>query len=99
MIVVFGEEAKQASTINLRETQAITDAARMFGCRVYTIPSDFDVCETAENALAYVPIFDERLPGAWVGYIPSYERYESIYQAALNHNLQLVNSPRQYRRA
>src|SRR6185369_5961420 len=55
--------------------------------------------ETAENALAYVPAFDERLPGVWVGYIPSYERYEAIYQAALNHNVQLVNSPLEYRRA
>jgi hypothetical protein len=98
MIVVFSEISKNTSSINAREMQAITDAARMFGCHVYTIPSDFEVCETAENALAYVPVFEERILGVWVGYIPTYERYDTIYQAALRRNIHLVNTPDQYRR-
>ena len=99
MIVILSEVPKRTSTVNVRETEAITQAAHMFGCRVFHIPSDFEECETAENALAHVPEFDERLLGIWVGFIPTYERYEAIYRAALQKNIQLVNSPEQYRRA
>lgn len=99
MIVVFSEISQNTSSTNVRETQAITDAARMFGCRVYTIPSDFAECETAENALAYVPTFDEAVLGVWVGYIPTYERYDAVYQAALSRNIHLVNTPDQFRHA
>ena len=99
MIVVFHDISQQASSANRRETQAITDAARLFGCRVYDIPSDFAECETAENALTYVPQFQERILGIWVGFIPTYERYAELYQAALQKNIQLVNSPELYRLA
>lgn len=99
MLVVLSETSKNVSSVNARENQAITEAARLFGCRVYAIPSDFEECLTAENALAYIPKFDQTVLGVWVGFIPTYERYSAIYQAAIKRNIYLVNTPDQYRRA
>jgi hypothetical protein len=100
MVVVLSEASfTDTSSINARELNAITEAARMFGCRVYPLPPNFDICETAENAFAYVPTFDTLRPGIWVGYIPAPERYTAIYEAALNRNIGLVNTPDQYQTA
>jgi len=83
MVVVLSEDSfVDPNTIDGRELRATVDAARMFGCRVYPIPLDFEVCETAENALAYLPEFDPPVPGICAGYIPAVERYDAIYQAA-----------------
>jgi hypothetical protein len=71
MVVVLSEDSfVDRNTINGRELHATVDAARMFGCRIYQIPPNFDVCETAENALAYLPVFDPAVIGIWAGYIP-----------------------------
>jgi hypothetical protein len=99
MIVVLSEESSRSFSVSARETQVITEAARMFGCRVYTIPPNFETCETAENALAHVPRFDTRMLGVWVGFIPEADRYKAIYDAALQKNIQLINSPEQHRTA
>lgn len=100
MVVVLSEASfAGSSSINGRELNAITDAARMFGCRVYPLPPNFDICETAENAFAYVPTFDTLQPGIWVGYIPTPERYSAIYDVALTRNIGLVNTPVQYQTA
>jgi hypothetical protein len=99
MIVVFSEESSQKYTVNSRETQSITEAARMFGCRVYSIPANFDECGTAENALAYVPEFEQPITAVWVGVIPTVDRYQAIYDAALGKNILLVNSPEQHHTA
>jgi hypothetical protein len=63
------------------------------------LPPDFSVCETAENALAYVPPFSPSVPGVWIGYIPAAERYRAIYEAADAKGVCLVNSPEQYQTA
>jgi len=100
MVVVLSEASfTDRSSINERELTAITDAAHLFGCRVYPLPPNFDLCETAENAFAYVPTFDALQLGIWVGYIPTPERYTAIYQAALTRNIRLVNTPNQYQTA
>jgi hypothetical protein len=100
MLVVLSEASfTDRSSINGRELNAITDAARLFGCRVYPLPPNFDICETAENAFAYVPTFDTLQLGIWVGYIPTPERYTAIYEAALTRNIRLVNTPDQYQTA
>jgi hypothetical protein len=99
MLIVFTEATTDKSSLNTRELASITEAARLFGCRVYTIPPNFDKCETAENALAYVPEFDSPQPCIWIGFIPSFERYEAIYLAAQQKNIFLVNNPEQHRRA
>ena len=99
MIVVFADEATQKTSINARETQAIVEAARLFGCRVFTIPPNFDDSGTAENALAYVPTFEQPILGFWTGFIPTIERYIQIYHAALEKNVHLVNTPEEFQQA
>ncbi len=100
MVVVLSEAAfGDSSSVNERELNAITEVARLFGCRVYPLPPNFDICETAENAFAYVPTFDTLQPGIWVGYIPTPEHYTVIYNAALTRNIGLVNTPDQYQTA
>jgi hypothetical protein len=37
--------------------------------------------------------------GVWVGFIPESDRYNAIYEAALQKNVQLINSPEQHRTA
>jgi hypothetical protein len=100
MLVVLSEASfHDKASLNARELHALTEAARLFGCRLYPLPPDFSVCETAENALAYVPSFDPPVPGVWIGYIPLVERYRAIYEAAEAKGVRLVNSPEQYRTA
>lgn len=96
MVVVLADDVIDKTSLNAIENREIIEAAQMYGCRVYTIPSDFSVCETAENALAYVPIFDEPVLGVWSGFIPTYERYQAIYNTALTKNIRLINTPRQH---
>ena len=98
-IVILADDLLNKASINAQETQAIMEAGRLFGCKVYTIPPNFDDCKTAENALAYVPKFEEKRLGVWVGVIPDLVRYRAIYTSALRKNIQLINSPEQHRTA
>ena len=100
MIIVFSEAAFHPPTsLNARELHAVTEAARLFGCRVYPVPPDFETYGTAEDVLAYVPHFDKAVPGVWVGYIPSLERYTALYEAARARSIHLLNTPAQYQTA
>jgi hypothetical protein len=99
MVVVLGEESTRKTSLNAQEMQAVLEAARLYGCRVYPIPPDFTVCETAENALAYLPTFEAPILGVWVGYIPTIDRYSAIYDAALDKGVRLINSPEQHQTA
>ncbi|HZS07267.1 MAG TPA: ATP-grasp domain-containing protein [Blastocatellia bacterium] len=74
----------------------ITEAARLMGCTVYYIPKDFSLCENAENALWHIPQQPDETPGIWIGFIPSPERYEAIYNEALRKRIRLVNTPEQH---
>jgi hypothetical protein len=100
MVVVLSEDSfVDPNTINGRELRATVEAARMLGCRIYPIPVDFDACETAENALAYLPVFDVPVVGIWAGYIPSVERYTEIFEAAAAKGVFLINTPSQHQTA
>ena len=81
------------------DLRASTEAARLVGCRVYSIPQDFSVCETAKNALWHIPCQEQLTPAAWIGYIPSSEHYSALYQAALDKNMRLLNSPEEHQTA
>ncbi|NOK61110.1 MAG: hypothetical protein GFH27_549307n93 [Chloroflexi bacterium AL-W] len=97
MIVVLSEaDTSPAIDINTRELHAITEAARMFGCRVYAVPQNFSTAGTAENALAYLPMYASPIPGVWVGYIPSVERYTALCDAAKAKGIYLLNTPAEY---
>ncbi|RYG71254.1 hypothetical protein EON80_05520, partial [bacterium] len=63
------------------------EAARLTGWQTYEIPPDFSLCGDAENALWHVPAPDQPTPAVWLGYIPDFERYNAIYEAAKAKNL------------
>jgi hypothetical protein len=100
MLVVLSEDSfVDPNTINGRELRATVEAARMFGYRVYPVPPDFNECGTAENALAYLPVFDPPVPGVIAGYIPSVTHYSSIFEAARAKGVILINDPKQFQTA
>ena len=74
----------------------MTEATKLQGFRVYYIPQDFSVCETAAHALDHVPHQTQPTLGIWIGYIPQPDRYTAIYQAALDKNIHLLNTPAQH---
>jgi hypothetical protein len=71
----------------------------MFGCRIYPVPPSFEECGTAEDALAYLPVFDPPVPGVIAGYIPTTEHYSAVYEAAAAKGVRLVNTPAQHQTA
>lgn len=96
-MIVFAEQtAQMAPSSSLRDLNASTEAGRLVGAQVYVIPPDFSLCETADNALYHVPLQEQSTAAVWIGYIPSWERYNDIYQAAARKNVFLLNSPEQH---
>lgn len=98
MLVVFSDQSSQSQAINAQEINQLTDIARRFGCRVYAIPKVFDTDVTANDALTYVPFFNEPTPAIWIGFIPIFQRYVDLYEAAIKKNVKLVNSPDEHQR-
>lgn len=96
MIVLSESSDQLPPSSSARDIRASTEAARLVGCRVYHIPQDFSVCETAENALDHVPRQDQETPTAWVGFIPPPPHYQAVYEAALHKNVRLLNSPEEH---
>jgi ATP-grasp domain, R2K clade family 3 len=96
MVVAFYEESSQHSSINNQENLKIVEAARMFGCRIYPLPSDIG---ELEDAFLYTPNFETPTAGIWVGFIPTQEKYEAVYQAASSKNIFLLNTPDQHQTA
>ena len=82
MVVLSEDSFVDPNSVNGHELRRIAETARLFGCRVYPVPPDFADCETAENALAHVPHFTPELPGILVAYIPTFEHYAAIFEAA-----------------
>jgi hypothetical protein len=100
MLVVLSEDSfHDATTINGRELHAVTETARLFGCRVVALPPPDFVAGDAEAAVAYLPPFDPPVPAVWTGYIPSPQWYAAVYEAAHAKGVRLVNSPAQHRTA
>lgn len=81
-----------------RDLEASARAAEWAGFEVSFIEPDFSRCGDAEGALAHLAKGPAR-PALWLGYIPTVERYEAIYQAAAALGLWLPNTPEQHRRA
>jgi hypothetical protein len=99
-VIVFSEASDQLRpSASTRDLFASTEAAKIAGCKVYTIPPDFSRCETAENALWHVPHQERATPAVWIGYIPTVARYTEIFSAAFSKNVVLLNSPQQHQTA
>ena len=86
MIVLSESSGQLSPSPSARDLAASTEAARMVGCRVYSIPQDFTVCETAGNALDRIPHQKKVTPATWIGFIPTPEHYRAIYEVAVHKN-------------
>jgi hypothetical protein len=73
------------------------EAARLTGWTIYEIPPDFSDSSNADNALWHIPAQQKPTPTLWLGYIPDFERYNAIHEAAQTKNLILLNTPREHR--
>jgi hypothetical protein len=96
MIVLSEASPRQEPSASANDLAASTEVARLCGARVYHIPQDFDECDGVENALYYLKESNPRETGVWIGYIPTIERYRELYEACLQKNIQLINTPEQH---
>jgi hypothetical protein len=100
VIVVLSEaEFRDASSVNGRELERLTETAQMLGCRIVPLPDDLNVYGHVDRIFDYVPEYAPAIAGVWIGYIPSPERYAQVYEAAFRKGIRLVNAPLEYRRA
>lgn len=97
-MIVLSEAAphEPPNSASARDNLEMTEAARLAGCLIYYIPKDFTECETAENALWYVPEQEQPTLAIWSGFIPSRERYEAIYSELLRKRIYLPNTPEEH---
>jgi len=99
-MIILSEAAEQLNPSASRvDVSRSTEAAHLVGLQVYTIPPDFSVCETAENALWHLPSCEPEQTAFWIGYIPEPERYQAMYEAALEKGIRLVNTLEEHLRA
>lgn len=99
MIVLCTSPEQVETSASAREIAAVSEAARLAGCRVYFIPPNLDRCETAQNALFHVPALADPMAAVWIGFIPTVDYYSAIYDAARSKNACLLNTPAQHQRA
>lgn len=99
MIVLCTAPEQLEASASAAEIATVAEAARLAGCRLYFIPSEFSRCETAENALAHIPAVPGMEPAVWIGFIPTPDVYAAIYDAALAKHIRLLNTPEQHRTA
>ncbi len=90
---------EQDASASAQDMIDMTRAAQLVGCRVFWIPTDFSRCENADNALWQVPVQDEWTPAVWLGFIPSPQRYEAIFEAARARRVRLPNTFEEHLRA
>lgn len=99
-MIIFSEATiERAISKSAQDNQQLTELAKMLGCRIFYIPSDFDLCETAENALWQVPEQEQLTNCFWIGFIPSLDKYTEVYNEALKKNIKLLNSPKEHQMA
>lgn len=95
MIVLSEDSPRLDPSPSAHSVKAVTEAARIADCRVCYIPQE-EVCDSAADALSYVPVQTEETPGVWIGYIPTPEWYAAIYTEALRKRIRLLNSPTEH---
>ena len=72
MIVLSEDSPRLDPSPSAHSVKAVTEAARIADCRVCYIPQE-EVCDSAADALSYVPVQTEETPGVWIGCIPTPE--------------------------
>lgn len=99
-MIVFSEASPQlAPSASARDILTMSEAAQLVGAHVFSIPDDFSSCGGADAALAWLPEQPAMTPALWIGYIPTPERYNELYEAALTRNIRLVNTLEEHQNA
>lgn len=96
-MIVFSEANSNNKAYLAQQLCRLTSEAQLNDIKVCFIPEDFDDVN-ADDALAMCPFFESEAPGFLVGYIPTEKRYQELYNAALKHNVRLINSPEESNR-
>ena len=92
-IIDFTEDSpKLEESFAARSEKILADASRLYGAKVYAIPLNFEDSDGADNALDLLPNQDNAV-GMIAGFIPSRERYEELYNAALKKGVRILNNP------
>jgi hypothetical protein len=97
-MIVLAEPWEQlppsASASDIRHA---TECAGRVGCRIFSIPRDFERCRDAAGAMACLPELAEPAAAVWIGYIPDFERYTAIHNEASRRGVRLPNTPSEHR--
>jgi hypothetical protein len=93
MIVISEASSQILPSASSRDLAIYSETAKLIGFQVYYIPQDFSVCENAENAVYHIPKQIRETLGCWIGYIPTFEHYQQMFEALLEKNIRLINSP------
>ncbi len=99
MIVLTEESPNLKRTASSLDLSRFTQAAKIAGFKTYYIPQELPQDVTAEDVFFQIPKQNVNTIAFWVGFIPHPDHYEEIYNAALQRNIQLINSPVQFRLA
>ena len=91
MLVLSEDSPRLVDSPSSRSVKAVTEAAKLVGCRIHYIPQEEDGYSACE-ALSYLPVQDDATPAVWLGYIPSADWYAAIYEAALQKRICLLNT-------
>lgn len=96
-MIVFSEAGTSPRTFMEQQIARLTAEAQQNDIKVVHIPESFEF-NSALDALCWCPTAFEETTGFVIGYIPSEKRYQEIYDAALQHNIRLINSPEESNR-
>jgi len=95
-MIVLSEASNQVpSSIRSQDIQVSTEIARLLGLQVYSLPparSD----QPAEKTFCSIPLQHQTTSGLWLGECPTCDRYQVVYQAALEKGIRLLNTPAEH---
>lgn len=94
MIFLSEQSQRIPKSNDQKDTDRISDIARMHGCRILEFPANYEEQQlTFADILSYLPTFDETEVAYYNGFIPSTERYREAWEACQQKNIRLLNSP------
>jgi hypothetical protein len=97
MIILAEPWEQLPPSASANDIRYATECAGRLGCRVFSIPPDFDRCGDAAGALSGLPECFPPINAIWIGYIPDPDRYAAIYGEALRKGVLLPNDPCHHR--
>ncbi|MBC8109860.1 MAG: ATP-grasp domain-containing protein [Verrucomicrobia bacterium] len=98
MLIISESSPKLKPSPSANDIRKLSESAKLMGIETHHIPQNFENY-TANEILTYIPVFDQVQTAFWIGYIPYFEHYQAVYQALLQKNIRLINSPEEFVKA